>query len=187
MKRWVFEFLKDLFEKKFKGNPQEWGMEMQRLLKKAFKKAEFNIVSLVNADIDIKAVRGDEKYLLEVKTAPIKPTPQIQSKDIENLKKAEQFYPDYKIGVAVLTLRETDYWKIGTLNLKTLKPGSINPDFDLKERFEDLEKEINQKFEEVIGDAIKGMLKGAVGLNFYGMEKGEKNSLKKVWIKIMEM
>jgi len=150
MKRWVFEFLKDLFEKKFNGNPQEWGMEMQLLLEKTFKSAGFDTVSLKNADIDIRAVRGDEKYLLEVKTAPIKPTPQIQPKDIENLKKAEQFYPYYKIGVAVLTLRETDDWKIGTLNLKTLKPGPINPDFDLKERFEDLEKEINQKFEEVI-------------------------------------
>lgn len=150
MKRLVFEFLKDLFEKKFKRNPHEWGREMQRFLEETFKKAGFEIISLENADIDIKAVRGDEKYLLEVKTAPLRPMPQIQSKDIENLKNAEQFYPDYKIGVAVLTLRETDDWKIGTLNLKTLKPGHFNPDFDIKERFEDLEKEINQKFEEVI-------------------------------------
>jgi len=151
MKRWVFEYLQDLYERGFGKNAMKWAREVKNLLKEAFEEIGFKVV--FEGEF-LRAVRQEERYLLLVKVTAEKPTVILSSEEIRKLKKLAEVETKYNVGIACLELRATSFWKIGKPKFSWLKPGPFNPDYELKVRWKELEDEVNMAFELVVSDYL---------------------------------
>ncbi len=148
----TYRALKNLFENVLNGNSRKYGHVVQNLLKKAFEKKGYMVESLQHEGIDLKINKGDKKFILEVKTSVKTTKINLSSHDINKIQHAEKMYDNYKTGIAVLILLETEEWIFG--RLKRYRPGNIYPSFDLDtEDFSILKDEVEDVFEELVIEA----------------------------------
>ena len=146
MKFGTFEKLEKLY-KKF--GPQEFGKICQKLLALSFQKAGFKYVGesergVQGVDIG-EAVRGEEKYSIEVKTTT-KNIIRYEQKDAEGL--LHQKNMGYQPVLAVLKLEIFSDWFF--IKADKLKPGNIFIESLRVYRLRDLENEINPLFDETV-------------------------------------
>lgn len=155
MKFETFEKLERLY-KKYKA--QEFGKICQKLLALSFQKAGFNYVGesergVQGVDIG-EAVRGEEKYSIEVKTTT-KNIIRYEQKDAEGL--LHQKNMGYQPVLAVLRLEIFSDWFF--VKADKLKPGNIFIEGLRAYRLHDLENEINPLFDEIMEEHFVQTLK----------------------------
>lgn len=155
MKTEIYEKLERLYQK---FGAREFGKICQKFLAIAFKKAGFKYAAESERGvqgIDIgEAVRGNEKYSIEVKTTRLN-TVQYGLKDEMALlnQKSKGFQPV----LAVLKLDRFSSWFF--VRADNLKHGSIFIDRLRAYRLHELENEISRFFDEVINEHFENTLR----------------------------
>jgi len=126
-----------------------YGKIAQKLLSFTFKKLNFEVEPHEIEGLDIRAIRGEEKYALEVKTTEQKEGSfMLGKKDIEWT--PEMTRQGYKTGYALLVHLSTEDWIIGSS--RGMKKGRNSIAQLRKQSFSTLEKSINQSFATVVKD-----------------------------------
>ena len=132
-----------------------YGKIAQKLLSFTFKKLNFEVEPHEIEGLDIRAIRGEEKYALEVKTTEQKEGSfMLGKKDIEWI--PEMTRQGYKTGYALLVHLSTEDWIIGSSG--GMRKGRNSIAQLRKQSFSTLENEINQVFGIIVKNIGKKLL-----------------------------
>jgi len=147
----TFDILDNL--KKIYGGT--YGKIAQKLLALTFEKLNFEVEPHEIEGLDIRAIRGEEKYALEVKTTEQKEGSfMLGEKDIKWI--PEMTRQGYKTGYALLVHLSTEDWIIGSSD--GMKKGGNSIAQLRKQSFSALENEINQVFGIIVKNIGKKLL-----------------------------
>ena len=146
----ILDEIKSVYDKK-----NIYGKIAQKLLVITFERLHFTVEPHEIEGLDIRAVKGTEKYALEVKTTEkVEGSFTLGEKDIKWIPEMQK--QGYKTGYAVLLHISTENWIVGSSH--GMKAGTNSVPKLRSQSFAHLENEINVMFDNVVKEIGKKLL-----------------------------